>query len=199
MGEIRIVGTAHVSAKSIEEVRESIEEFCPDLVAVELDRGRYASLKRQMADPTVTEVLEAKNFSQLLVQWILAYLQRRVGLDVGVEPGAEMKAAVEEAEQRNISVGLIDRDIRITLHRFWRGLSILEKLRMVYALVVSVATIDEEEIDVEELKKQDMITMALEEFRRFSPNGARALIDERDAYLAHQLHQIGRASCRERV
>ncbi|HPQ76894.1 MAG TPA: TraB family protein, partial [Methanoregulaceae archaeon] len=71
MGEIRIVGTAHVSAKSIEEVRESIEEFCPDLVAVELDRGRYASLKRQMADPTVTEVLEAKNFSQLLVQWIL--------------------------------------------------------------------------------------------------------------------------------
>ena len=163
MGEIRIVGTAHVSAKSIEEVRESIEEFCPDLVAVELDRGRYASLKRQMADPTVTEVLEAKNFSQLLVQWILAYLQRRVGLDVGVEPGAEMKAAVEEAERRNISVGLIDRDIRITLHRFWRSLSILEKLRMVYALVVSVATIDEEEIDVEELKKQDMITMALEE------------------------------------
>lgn len=190
MGEIRIVGTAHVSAKSVDEVRESIEEFSPDLVAVELDRGRYASLKRQMADPTVTEVLEAKNFSQLLVQWILAYLQRRVGLDVGVEPGAEMKAAVEEAEQRNISVGLIDRDIRITLHRFWRSLSILEKLRMVYALVVSVATIDEEEIDVEELKKQDMITMALEEFRRFSPNGARALIDERDAYLAHQLHQL---------
>jgi len=190
MGEIRIIGTAHVSAKSIEEVKEAIEEFQPDLVAVELDRGRYSSLKRQMADPTVTEVLEAKNFSQLLVQWILAYLQRRVGLDVGVEPGAEMKAAVEEAEQRNIPVGLIDRDIRITLHRFWRSLSILEKLKMVYALVVSVATIDEEEIDVEELKKQDMITMALEEFRKFSPNGARALIDERDAYLAHQLHNL---------
>ena len=190
MGEIRIIGTAHVSAKSIEEVTEGIEEFQPDLVAVELDRGRYSSLKRQMADPTVSEVLEAKNFSQLLVQWILAYLQRRVGLDVGVEPGAEMKAAVEEAERRNLPVGLIDRDIRITLHRFWRSLSIIEKMKMIYALVVSVATIDEEEIDVEELKKEDMISMALEEFRKFSPNGARALIDERDAYLAYQLHNL---------
>jgi pheromone shutdown-related protein TraB len=190
MAEIRIIGTAHVSAKSIEEVTEAIEEFHPDLVAVELDRGRYSSLKRQMADPTVSEVLEAKNFSQLLVQWILAYLQRRVGLDVGVEPGAEMKAAVEEAERRNIPVGLIDRDIRITLHRFWRSLSIVEKMKMIYALVVSVATIDEEEIDVEELKKQDMISLALEEFRKFSPNGARALIDERDAYLAYQLNNL---------
>ncbi|HUU75616.1 MAG TPA: TraB/GumN family protein [Methanoregulaceae archaeon] len=190
MGEIRIIGTAHVSAKSIEEVKEAIEDFQPDLVAVELDRGRYAALKRQIADPSVSEVLEAKNFTQLLVQWILAYLQRKVGLDVGVEPGAEMKAAVEDAESRGISVGLIDRDIRITLRRFWRSLSLLEKFRMFYALAVSVATIDEEEIDVEALKQQDMITLALQEFRKFSPNGARALIDERDAYLAYQLHDL---------
>lgn len=190
MGEIKIIGTAHVSAKSVEEVREAVEEFHPDLVAVELDRGRYSSLKRQMADPTVSEVLEAKNFSQLLVQWILAYLQRRIGLDVGVEPGAEMKAAIEEAEQRNIPVGLIDRDIRITIHRFWRSLSLIEKIKMFYTLAASVVAIDEEEIDVEELKQQDMISMALEEFRKFSPNGARALIDERDAYLAYQLNNL---------
>ena len=68
----------------------------------------------------------------LLLQWILAYIQRRIGLDVGVEPGAEMKAAVEAAEERGIAVALIDRDIRITLQRFWRSLSTLrEKLQMV--------------------------------------------------------------------
>ena len=39
--------------------------------------------------------------------------------------------------------------------------------------------------------------MALDEFRKFSPNGARALIDERDAYLAHQL--IGLSHALERV
>ncbi|MCE5297451.1 MAG: TraB/GumN family protein [Methanoregulaceae archaeon] len=190
MGEIRIVGTAHVSKESVREVREAIAEFSPDVVAVELDAARYTGLKKQAQEASVESVLEAKTFTQLLVQWILAYLQRRIGLDVGVEPGAEMKAAVEEAEARGIRVGLIDRDIRITLRRFWQSLSFFEKIRMFYALAVSVVSIDEQEFDVEELKKQDVIALAMEEFRRFSPNGARALIDERDAYLAHQIKKL---------
>ncbi|HNS83030.1 MAG TPA: TraB/GumN family protein [Methanolinea sp.] len=186
-GELRIVGTAHVSAKSVEEVRAAIEEFSPDVVAVELDPARYAVIRKQAKDPSVQDILEAKNFTQILVQWILAYLQRRIGLDLGVEPGAEMKAAIEEAESRGIAIGLVDRDINITLRRFWRSLSFFEKLKMLYALAVSVASIDGEEIDVEQLKEQDMLTAAMEEFRKFSPNGARAIIDERDAYLAHNL------------
>jgi len=189
-GVLRIVGTAHVSAKSVEEVREAIVEFEPDVVAVELDPARYAVIKKQAKDPSVKDVLEAKNFTQILVQWILAYLQRRIGLDLGVEPGAEMKAAIDEAEARGIAVALIDRDIGITLRRFWRSLSVVEKIKMIYALAVSVVGIEDEEIDVEELKKQDMLTMAMEEFRKFSPNGARALIDERDAYLAHNLADL---------
>ncbi|MFA5295274.1 MAG: TraB/GumN family protein [Methanoregulaceae archaeon] len=187
MGTVRIVGTAHVSQESVDEVKAAISEVSPDVVAVELDPGRYAALRRQAQEATVESVLEAKTFSQLLVQWILAYLQRRIGLDVGVEPGAEMKAAVEEAEARGIRIGLIDRDIRITLRRFWRSLSFIEKIRMFYALAVSVVSIDGQDIDIEELKKQDVIDLAMEEFRKFSPNGARALIDERDAYLAHQI------------
>lgn len=186
-GELRIVGTAHVSEKSIQEVREAIGEFSPDVVAVELDNARYAAIKKQARDPSVKEVLEARNFTQLLVQWILAYLQRRIGLDMGVEPGAEMKAAIFAAEERRIPVALVDRDIGITLRRFWKSLTLFEKAKMLYALALSMASVDSEEIDVEELKKQDMVTLAMEEFRKFSPNGARALIDERDAYIAHNL------------
>jgi len=186
-GTLRIVGTAHVSAVSVEEVRSAIAEFSPDVVAVELDPARHAALKKQAREPSVTEVLESKNFTQLLVQWILAYLQRRIGLDMGVEPGAEMKAAIEEAEARNLPVALIDRDIGITLRRFWNSLSLLEKAKLLYSLVFSLADVDSEEIDVEELKKEDMLGMAMEEFRKFSPNGARALIDERDSYLAYNL------------
>jgi len=186
-GELRIVGTAHVSAKSVEEVRTAIREFSPDVVAVELDPARFAVIRKQAKDPSVQDILEAKNFTQVLVQWILAYLQRRIGLDLGVEPGAEMKAAIEEAESRGIAIGLVDRDINITLRRFWKSLSFFEKLKMLYALAVSVVSIDGEEIDVESLKEQDMLSMAMDEFRKFSPNGARALIDERDAYLAHNI------------
>jgi pheromone shutdown-related protein TraB len=188
MAEIRIVGTAHVSQQSVDEVRAAIGEFTPDVVAIELDPSRFQALKRKAADPTVRDVLEVKNFNSLLVQWLLAYLQRKIGLDVGVEPGAEMKAAIDEAEQRGIAIALVDRDIRLTLLRFWNSLGFIEKAKMFWALILSIAEVDNgQEIDIESLKEQNVIDVVMEEFRKFSPNGARALIDERDAYIAHQL------------
>ncbi|MCX6689104.1 MAG: TraB/GumN family protein [Methanoregula sp.] len=188
MAEIKIVGTAHVSQKSVEEVEAAIEEFNPEVVAIELDPARFAALKKQGRDPTVNDVLEVKNFNSLLVQWLLAYLQRKIGVDVGVEPGAEMKAAITSAENRGIAIALVDRDIRLTLLRFWRSLGFIEKLKMFYALIISIAEVNNgQEIDIESLKQQNVIDAVMEEFRKFSPNGARALIDERDAYIAHQL------------
>ena len=188
MAEIKIVGTAHVSQQSVDEVRAAIEEFRPDVVAIELDPSRFAALKKQGRDPSVNDVLEVRNFNALLVQWLLAYLQRKIGFDVGVEPGAEMKAAIEDAEKHNIPIALVDRDIRVTLLRFWNSLGIAEKIKMGWALIISIAEVDAgQEIDIESLKQQDVIDMVMEEFRKFSPNGARALIDERDAYIAHQL------------
>jgi len=186
MAEIRIVGTAHVSRKSIQDVTSAIEEFAPDIVAVELDRGRYAALRKEAQAPAVSDVLKGGNFSQLLVQWMLAYLQRRIGMDVGVEPGAEMLTAIEEAERHGIPVALADRDIRITLMRFWRTMTLWEKGKMLAALAASLLGVGGEEIDVDALTNQDVISAALEEFRKYAPHGAQALIDERDAYLAHQ-------------
>jgi pheromone shutdown-related protein TraB len=191
LSEIRLVGTAHVSAQSVEDVRKAIDEWHPDMVAVELDLARFQALRKEARDPTVDDVLELKNFNQLLIQWILSYLQRRIGLDVGVEPGAEMKAAIIEAERRGIPVALVDRDIRLTLLRFWQSLGILGKLRMFFALVVSIAEVDElEEAAIESMKDQSVIDMVMEEFRRFSPEGARSLIDERDAFIAHNLVRL---------
>jgi pheromone shutdown-related protein TraB len=190
LSEIRLVGTAHVSAQSVEEVKKAIEEWHPDIVAVELDLARFQALQKVARDPTVAEVLEVRNFNQLLVQWILSYLQRRIGIDVGVEPGAEMKAAIEEAEQRRIPVSLVDRDIRLTLLRFWQSLGIFGKIKMFFALVISIAEVDEIEVDVEQMKEQSVIDMVMEEFRKFSPAGAKSLIDERDAYIAHNLLKL---------
>jgi pheromone shutdown-related protein TraB len=108
-------------------------------------------------------------------------------MDVGVEPGAEMKAAIERAERHSVPIALIDRNIRVTLSRFWRSMSFIEKLRLIYALSVSMLSNEEESIDVELLTREDMITVAIDEFRKFSPRGAAALIDERDAYLASKI------------
>ncbi|WP_321508369.1 TraB/GumN family protein [uncultured Methanoregula sp.] len=188
MAEVNILGTAHVSQQSVDEVRAAIAEYKPDVVAVELDPSRFQALKRLARDPTVEDVLEVKNFNSLLVQWLLAYLQRKIGFDVGVDPGAEMKAAIEEAEKNNIPIALVDRDIRVTLLRFWNSMGIFEKIKMIWALIISIAEVDKgQEIDIESLKDQNVIDVVMEEFRKFSPNGARTLIDERDAFIAHQL------------
>ena len=192
MGEIRLVGTAHVSQASVDEVRQAIEEYQPDVVAIELDKARFAAIMNQGEKPSVNEILKGGNFSELLVQWSLAYIQRKIGMDVGVEPGAEMLAAIEEAEKHEIPIALADRDIRLTLSRFWKGMGIIEKFRLLFAVAGAVAGGgDEEEIDIEELtKNQDLIEASIEEFRKFSPKGADALIGERDAYLTHSLLRL---------
>jgi len=207
MTEIHIVGTAHVSQKSIDEVREKVDAVNPDVIAIELDPGRFAALKQQMKEaedrengilptedgkkeaPEVKSLLKG-NFTLMLVQWILAYVQRKIGMNVGVEPGAEMKEAIKIAEERNIRILLIDRNINTTLARFWGNMKFLEKIKLVWVLISSmVGTDDETEgIDtdmVDSLTNPDMIELALAEFQKFSPTGANALITERDAYLAH--------------
>lgn len=186
-----------MSQKSVEEVRSAIAEFQPTIIAVELDEPRYRALKEQEEVPEISEVIRSGNFTQMLIQWILAYLQRRIGMDVGVEPGADMKAAIEEAERAHVPIALVDRDIRITLSRFWKRMGLREKIRLIYALSASLVSGGEEEIDVDALTRQDMVTAAIEEFRKFSPRGAEALIDERDAYIASRLVHLG--ATQERV
>lgn len=191
MAEIRLVGTAHVSQKSVEEVRSTIEEFQPNIVGVELDRGRLIALTEETAEPSIADILKGGNFGQLLVQWVLTYIQQRIGAETGVKPGSEMLAAIEEAETHQISVALIDRDIRITLSRFWGKMGIWEKIKLIGALIYSLVSVEGQEIDVDEFTNQDVVSAAMEEFRKFSPRGAQALIDERDAYLAHQILMLG--------
>ena len=45
---LKIIGTAHVSQNSADEVRAAILEDQPDVVAIELDLGRYTKLKEQL-------------------------------------------------------------------------------------------------------------------------------------------------------
>ncbi len=216
MTEIHIVGTAHVSQKSIDEVREKVDAVDPDVIAIELDPGRFAALKQQMREakdlelgilptdevkpvaPEVKSLLKG-NFTLMLVQWILAYVQRKIGMNVGVEPGAEMKEAIRIAEERNIMVLLIDRNINTTLARFWGNMKFLEKIKLVWVLISSITGTDDETEGistemVDSLTNPDMIELALAEFQKFSPTGANALITERDAYLAHGIINLEHSS-----
>jgi pheromone shutdown-related protein TraB len=194
-GSVRVVGTAHVSADSVEEVRETIDEERPDVVAVELDEGRYRQMQGEVAqDLEPSDLLQGNTVFQFIAYWMLSYVQARMGDRFDIEPGADMEAAIDAAEAVGSEVALVDRDIQTTIQRFWARMSFFEKLRMVWELCLAMVGIgdpgEDEEFDIEELTDGDVVSAMMEEFRQFSPGGAEALIDERDAFIAHNLVQL---------
>jgi pheromone shutdown protein TraB len=258
-GEVRVVGTAHVSPESVGEVERTIAEEQPDVVAVELDEGRFRQLKGEQPDDLeASDLLRGNTVFQFLAYWMLSYVQTRLGDGFDITPGADMLAGVETAEEHSLDVALVDRDIQMTIQRFWARMTGGEKLQMLLSLPLAfasplavgmgiglatgiflgfpveaffgplvlpasltipglvfsaldyllVATVlglgigaalttafvwsvpeedEAEEFDIEDMTDTDVVSTMLEEFRQFSPGGAEALIDERDAFIAHRL------------
>jgi pheromone shutdown-related protein TraB len=194
---IVLVGTAHVSERSVEEVREAIARHHPDIVAVELDPSRYKVLtgKREWRDLPITRIIKGSNPYFFIAQAFLAALQRRMGMEQGVEPGAEMLAAIEAAGESDLKVLLADRDISITLKRAWKRMTLREKLRLSWNLMAAITgAYDEEmeELDIEELMQEDMINMLVQELSEIVPSVADVLIHERDTFIAKKILQATR-------
>jgi len=188
-GKIILVGTAHVSEKSILEVNKVIEREKPDIVAVELDKARFQAIKgeEEVREVNVKELLSEGKFYYFLLHWLLAYVQKKIGADTGVKPGAEMMAAIDMAEKTGSKVALIDRDIQITLGRFWSKMSFFEKLKLFGSLIGASFGIGTEEIDMETVTNEDVVTQLVAELRKLAPSAASVLIDERDAFMAKNL------------
>ena len=191
MGNITLVGTSHVSEKSIAEVKETIENVHPDVVAVELCKRRYQALNNEIKEVSVRDVLGSGNMYFFLVQSLLAFLQKRIGSSVGVDPGAEMISAIDKAKELGIDIALVDRDIQVTLQRFLSEMGFFEKLKMFGSLIGSLFGRGEE-IDLDTITEEDVVENLMLELRKFSPTAARVLVDERDSYIASNLIDLAK-------
>jgi pheromone shutdown-related protein TraB len=190
---IVLVGTAHVSKASVEEVEEALKDHKPDIVAVELDEKRYEVLtnKQKWEETPVTDMIRGGRAFFFLAQVFLSSIQRRLGKEFGAEPGSEMVAAIKTAERNEIRVELVDRDITITLRKAWRTMGLREKFRLFWEFSKAmVGYSDEEEIDLEELMDEDVITMMIEELSEIAPSVTEILVFERDAYIAKKLSKL---------
>jgi pheromone shutdown-related protein TraB len=191
---IILIGTAHISEQSVNEVRQAIEKYNPDIVAVELCQRRYDTItkKDNWENTPVSALIKSNNAYFLLAQTFLSSIQRRLGEEYGVEPGSEMIAAIEEANKKNIKVALIDRDISITLKRAWGKMGIREKFRVIWEFLKAILGYDEEDLDkldLKELMKQDVISQMMEEFSKIAPSASMVLITERDRYIAQKIFE----------
>ncbi len=187
---ITLIGTAHVSKESVEEVKQTINELKPDCVAVELDEKRADSIKNpsRYSQLDLVKILKRKEGFLLLANLVLASYQRRMGLNAGVKPGDEMIAAMNAAEEQNVRCTLVDRPIQITLKRAWGKNSFWGKCKL-FAMLLSSA-FSKEEIDpaeIEKLKQRNEMDSMMDELSEYLPVIKQVLIDERDQYLASKI------------
>lgn len=193
---LKIIGTAHVSQESIEEVKAAILQEKPDVVAVELDLNRYHNLLNESSgdvekkEINIREIIKGDQVTLFLVSGFLSYMQKKIGEDVGVKPGSEMMAAVDAAQEIGARVALIDRDIQITLKRALNQMSFWEKMKFVYGILASFFSSDDTVEDIEDIKQGDTLSEVMEYFQEMSPKAFDVLVTERDAYMARMLLDI---------
>lgn len=193
-----VIGTAHVSQRSVDEVRHVIEEVKPDLVCVELCKPRHDALTKDSAfrDLDIFKVIREGKGLYLLAHLALSSYQRRIGASLGVKPGAELLAAVKVANESGIPVELIDRDINITLKRTWANLGLWKRSMLLSSLMVGWETDDKGEAvtekTVEDLKEPKALSEMLTELGKAVPEVKGPLVDERDQYLASKMTEAGK-------
>jgi pheromone shutdown-related protein TraB len=194
--EIILIGTAHVSRESIDEVSRVIREERPDLVCVELDAGRFASITEQenWEKLNVAKIFrEGKGFL-LMANLVLSGFQRRLGQELGVKPGEEMKTAVSTAEELGIPYALCDREVQTTLRRAWARCGLWSKCKLLATLLSGAFTTEKlSPEEIENLKKRNELDGMMAELAGYLPSVKETLIDERDRYLAAKIWTSGNA------
>ncbi|MFZ5946312.1 MAG: TraB/GumN family protein [Bacillota bacterium] len=190
--EIILIGTAHVSKKSAEEVKEVIELEKPDTVCVELCDSRYQSItdSNRWKNTDIIKIIKEGKALMLLINLILSSYQKRLAKQFGIQPGQEMIEGISSAEHIGAQLCLADRDIQTTILRFWRGIGLWGKMKLMFQLIMSMV-VDEDitEEEMEKLKTQDMLSSALKELSKSFPELKAILIDERDRYLAQKIKE----------
>ena len=188
---LRILGTAHVATASVEAVREQIETYQPKVVGVELCQTRHDALVegRRLDKEGLRRVIKEGKAPMVLIQAMLSAEQRRMGLNEGQEPGAELLAAVQTANEAGLEVALVDRDIQVTMRRAWKKMKWRERFRLLLSLFVEEED-EEEDLDLDDLlSDSDLLSSMMDELKQFSPGAGEALIDERDQYIAEKIMQ----------
>lgn len=191
-----LLGTAHVSKESVAAVEAALESRAFDVIAVELDPARHRALTDPdaLAKLDLVQAIKSGKAGLLAANLALAAYQRRLSEQLGVEPGAELKAAAVGATARGLPLALIDRDIGLTFKRAWSKLGFWKRSMLGAGLFTSL--IVDEKVDddaIEKLKEGDVLEASFAEFAGQSPELFEAVIAERDRYMAAKLRETGAA------
>jgi pheromone shutdown-related protein TraB len=195
--EIIIVGTAHVSQKSVELAEKTILEENPDCIGIELDKDRLEQLMAgtKWKEMNIIEVIKSGKTYLLLLNIMMANLQKKIGKSIGIEPGAEMLASIKKSQELQKPIVLLDRDVKVTLKRTLNSMSLIEKGKFLFSIIGGFF-VAEKKLGVEEieaLKDEDLLNKLMKELGKQFPSMKKALVDERDEFIAEMIvHSPGK-------
>lgn len=198
--KVYLIGTAHFSPDSQQDVLKTIANTQPDMVMVELCPSRISILS--MDEDTLLEEAKNLNFDKVIntvkqsgaVQGILHILllsmSAHMTKTLGMAPGGEFRAAHKGAMNvKMCKLILGDRPIHVTVQRALSSLNFFQKLRLFYHIVLShKTTITQEE--VERCKKSDMLEELLKQMAGEFPLLSKIFVEERDLYMTNALHTL---------
>jgi pheromone shutdown-related protein TraB len=189
---ITLLGTAHVSRTSAEKVKELLETGEYDAVAVELCPSRHNSIvdPDALARMDLFQVIKEGKAAMVAASLALGAFQQRAAEQMGIEPGAEMKQAINSAKEAKIPVLLIDREVGVTLKRIYRNVPWWRRMNLITGLLASVVMKqDVSEEEIERLKEGDILESTFAQFAEEEKDLFLPLIGERDEYMVARLRQ----------
>jgi pheromone shutdown-related protein TraB len=189
--KVTLLGTAHVSKKSADTVAQMIDTGHYDGVAIELCDNRYKTLSDpdSLAKMDLFKVVKEGKAPMVMASLALGAFQQRLADQFGIEPGAEMRTAMQKTDEHKIPLHLIDREVGTTLKRVYRAVPWWQRMGIFSGLIASAISREEiEEKDIERLKEGDMLESTFQEFAQQNPNLYVPLIDERDEVMANHIY-----------
>lgn len=190
---ILLIATAHVSRSSVELVKQVIDDVRPDAVGVELCSARYEAISNpdRWKQTDIIKVIKEGKIYLLFAQLVLGSFQKRIAQQFDITPGQELKQAIVSAKENGANIELIDRDVRTTLKRAWASESLWSLTKLFVSLLGSWISPEKSltEDEIEKLKSSDILTSLTEELGKNLPGIKKAIIEERDLYLAEKIMQ----------
>ena len=184
--QLHLLGTSHIAKQSVEEIKEAFARLNPDIVAIELDKSRLQALLSGESKVSIKH-LPAVGIQGWLFAKLGGWASKKLGKMVGVDPGAEMKTAIELGKEHKKRIALIDQPIEITLKRFSKALTWKEKGRMVADMFRG----RKETFDLSKVPQEELITTLIGELKGRYPSMYKVLIEERNIYMADKLKKLG--------
>ncbi|MCK4718333.1 MAG: TraB/GumN family protein [Thermoplasmata archaeon] len=174
---ITLVGVGHVF-----DLRDAIDHILedrrPDVVALEMDRYRFAALRQEQQG-------KGKGLYGALAKY-----QQQLAKEYGTTPGAEMLVAASKARSLGAQVALIDMDARLAFQKLWKSMRFREKLYLFFGSIGGLFVRKKRmKKEIDRLQKEPEVFM--DELGKRLPTAKTVLVDDRNSYMATNIKKLG--------